>query len=182
MNYVHNATTSNRTVDNKLKTKGRSTDREISEESQSSSILTSNFESRTKNEKLRIFSSFNCFMDFPSSIAEYVNDTFKNEFILSHEDVYAKDKEGEEIEKLPILLDVRVTCSYSQDCTTYFKFDKQYGIETSPERVKTVDNMFHCCTFVTNQTSETCKEAKSLVQKSLFRHSKNQVLLVSLKQ
>ena len=186
--YVHNITSNETVKSNENESNSTSQRRSISINTtslqsalslQNSSIESpSNFTKRTLNN-LSVFSSFNCFMDFPSSIAEYLNYTFKSQFNLGHVDIYEKDIKND-LEKLPILLDVRATCSVDGECKTHFEFDKPYGLETSYEGIMAVDNMFYCCSFdVKNQTSEICKQAKPLVKKSILRESKHPMLLVS---
>ena len=183
VNYVHNVT-SNGTVDlveneSNVKVLSHSVDHGVL----SGLNRSSNSQYSTTSNHMSVYSSFNCFNDFPSSIAEYVNDTFKKQFELGHADIYAKDDEKIDTEKLPILVDVRVACSLSQDCKAYFKFDKQYGTETNNERTMIIDNMFNCCSVdEVNTTNVICEDAKSMVKKSLVRHSKHPTLLVSLKK
>ena len=188
--YVHNIT-ANETVNSDEKESDStlsSQKRSINSDSKQSSMSLPKSTSPAKLEleknvlsayHFSVFSSFNCFMDFPSSIADYFNETFKRQFELGHVDLYEKDIK-DDVEKLPILLDVRATCSVDGKCKTYFEFDKPYGLETSYEGIMAVDNMFYCCSFdVTNQTSEICKQAKPLVKKSILRESKHPMLLVS---
>ena len=184
--YVQNVT-SNRTVNSvenelNLNVQGRSSTTDLSNSQSASNLRNSPSTSNLKNitlNYLSVYSSFNCFTDFPSSIADYINDTFKSQFDLGHVDMYDKDTKSD-IEKLPVLLDVRATCSFSNDCKTYFDFDKQYGVETNFEGTMAVNNMFYCCPFhLTNKTSEVCKQAKPLVKKSILRQSTYPILLVS---
>ena len=186
VNYVQNIT-SNGTVNSlanepNLSVQGRSSTTDLANSQSALSLQNSPSTSNLKNitlNNLSVYSSFNCFADFPSSIADYINDTFKNQFKLGHVDMYETDTKSD-IQKLPVLLDVRATCSFSNDCKTYFDFDKQYGVETNYEGTMTVDNMFYCCPFhLTNKTSEVCKQAKPLVKKSILRQSTYPTLLVS---
>ena len=127
-----------------------------------------------------LFSSFNCFLTFPSSITDYINNTFVEQFHLSHIDIF-KDQQTND-KKLPLLKSVFTSCYADQNCSTFFEYDKQYGIDTSHDSIKQVDDMFHCCSYDhINQTSETCKKAKPSVERSLLSQSKRPVLLVSKK-
>ena len=186
--YVHNITSNETVNSNENESNSTSQRRSISTKTTSLqstlSLKNSSIESPSNLTKiisnnLSVFSSFNCFMDFPSSIAEYLNYTFKSQFELGHVDLYEKDI-NDDVEKLPILLDVRATCSVDGECKTYFEFDKQYGLQTNYEGNMALDNMFYCCALdLTNTTNELCKQAKPLVKKSILRESKNPVLLVS---
>ena len=184
VNYIQNLT-SNEEDPNKsnftIKSNSTSSAKITDDNSTMSSLRSKSsvsLSSATSNH-LSVFSSFNCFADFPNSIADYLNDTFKNQFELGHIDIYEKDTK-EDIDMLPILLDVRATCSLNNYCETYFQFDKQYGIETNYERTIAVDNMFYCCPFQeTNKTSDTCKKATPLVKKSILKQSTYPMLMVS---
>ena len=128
--------------------------------------------------KLLPFSSFDCFLEFPQSITDYINTTFLEEYIQLHKDI--NEKEKGDIEQLPLLESVRTTCFSDQNCTTYFEYDKQYGINTSHDNVLEITKIFYCCPFKQiNTTSEICKYAEPVIERSLMRESKNPLLLVS---
>ena len=139
-----------------------------------------NLEIEVENDlnDLLLFSSFDCFLTFPSSITDYINNTFIEQFNLSHVDIFSDQHENEQ--ELPLLKSVFTSCYADQICTTFFEYDKQYGIDTSHDNVIQVNDIFHCCSYdQINQTSETCKKAKPSIEKSILSHSKRPVLMVS---
>ena len=139
-----------------------------------------NLELQAENDlnDLLPFSSFDCFLTFPKSITDYINNTFIEQFNLSHVDIFSDQHENEQ--ELPLLKSVFTSCYADQICSTFFEYDKQYGTDTSHDNVIQVNDIFHCCSYdQINQTSETCKKAKPSIKKSILSHSKRPILMVS---
>ena len=120
----------------------------------------------------RATSSFNCSDSFPKTLHTYIDYTFKNEFQLSHDDIHQKrpDKEN-----LPVLISVRTHCTIDEGCQTLFEYDKQYGINTTFDNVRKVNDMFLCCPH--ENDSGRCEQAKPDIAKSSVREAKRPVLL-----
>ena len=128
-------------------------------------------------EDLMILSSFDCYSPFPASIEDYINNTFISEFTSSYRDIHQKRPDKE---MLPKLLNVENVCYRNSSCTTILGLDKQYGSNTTYDKLLLVDNVFHCCQYRNLNISEKCRSAKSIVTKSTVQHSKRPILLVDL--
>ena len=128
-------------------------------------------------EDLMILSSFDCYSSFPVSIEDYINNTFISEFSSSYTDIHQKRPDKE---MLPRLLNVQNRCYKNSTCETTLSLDKQYGSNTTHDKLLVADNIFHCCEYSNSNLSGKCKEAKPLVLKSTVQHSKKPILFVDL--
>ena len=128
---------------------------------------------KKKNQPdLSVLSSFDCSRPFPQTLHSYIDNTFKTEFQLSHDDIHQKRPDEE---SLPVLMDVQTNCTVDSECQTLFEYDKQYGINTTVDNVRKVNDMFLCCPH--ESASNRCKQAKSIIRKSSVREAKSPVLL-----
>ena len=101
-------------------------------------------ESKKNDKDLVVMASFDCFRPFPTSLVDYLDNTFKNEFVLSHIDIHKKRPDKE---ILPILKKVDAECYQNRECDTNFEYDKQYGDRTTYDNIAKVRGVFYCCYF-----------------------------------
>ena len=178
VNYVHNSTDDqNQTTTAELST--------ISSVLPMSNTLPSNHtiiinQVSAKNEvDLVVLSSFNCYSKFPEVIHEYINNTFRSEFKLSHNDIHKNYNDSAQEQILPLLTDVSTSCKFGQGCTTTLDYDKQYGTNTTFDNKLLVNGSFYCCSYAVGSADpKVCQEAKLKQDKSTLRESKEPVLLV----
>ena len=101
-------------------------------------------EAKKPENDLLVMASFDCFKPFPSSLVDYLDNTFKNEFVLSHIDIHKKRPDKE---ILPVLQRVDAECYKNRECDTNFEYDKQYGHRTTHDNIAKVRGVFYCCYF-----------------------------------
>ena len=127
---------------------------------------------------LQILSSFDCVKSTPSVLLDYMSTMFVNEYGRSHKDIHSVHKIDQTI---PLLNQFNINCGIDQNCSTLFQYDKQYGLQTSPDKTFKQNELFYCCPSVhslTNVTmSNVCKRAQTVAQKSIFRESNDSTFL-----
>ena len=130
------------------------------------------------NSDLQVLSSFDCVKSIPTVLLNYISNMFINEYGKSHKDFHLQQKIDE---TLPLLKEFSINCGSDQNCSTVFKYDKQYGINTTADKTYQREHVFYCCPSVHSLTNETvsdvCKRAQSVVWRSAFRESKESMFL-----
>ena len=127
---------------------------------------------------LQVLSSFDCVKSIPTVLLDYMSAMFLNEYGQSHTDFHSQYKIDE---TLPMLNQFNISCGIDQNCSTLFQYDKQYGLKTTADSTFKRKEVFYCCPSVHNSRNETisnvCKQAQSVVGKSVFRESKDSTFL-----
>ena len=127
---------------------------------------------------LQVLSSFDCVKSIPTVLLEYLSNMFLNEYGRSHKDFHSQQRIDEE---LPLLEKFSINCDVDQNCSALFQYDKQYGLKTSADNMYQREEIFYCCPsvhFPSNEPiSNVCKRAQAVVEKSVFRESKESTFL-----
>ena len=114
----------------------------------------------------------------PTVLLDYISNTFLNEYGQSHEDFHFQYNIDE---TLPLLKELNVNCGVDQKCSTSFQYDKQYGLNTTAEKIYQRNDIFYCCPSVHHKRnltiSNVCNRAHEVVGKSVFRESKDSSFL-----
>ena len=127
---------------------------------------------------LQVLSSFDCVKSIPAVLLDYVSSMFLNQYGKSHTDFHFQQKIDE---TLPLLKQFNISCGIEQNCSTFFQYDKQYGLNTTADKTFQRKDVFYCCPSVHNLTNATisnvCNSAQAVAQKSIFRESKDSTFL-----
>ena len=127
---------------------------------------------------LQVLSSFDCVKSIPTVLLDYISNTFLTEYGRSHTDFHSQHR----VDKtLPLLKSFNINCGIGQKCSTLFQYDQQYGLNTTSNNTYLREDIFYCCPSAHNKMDQTisdvCMRAHEIVEKSVFRESKNSTFL-----
>ena len=135
-------------------------------------------ESKKISTDLHVLSSFDCVKSIPTVLLDYISNTFLNEYGRSYDDFHSLQKMKETV---PLLKHLNINCGIDQNCSTLFQYNKQYGLDTTADKTYNRKEIFYCCPSFHNSIDETtsnvCKRAQSIAEKSVFRESKTSTFL-----
>ena len=127
---------------------------------------------------LQVFSSFDCVKSLPTVLLDYISNMFLNEYGRSHNDFHSQQRIDE---TLPLLKQFTINCGMDQNCSSFFQYDKEYGLNTTADKTYQRKKLFYCCPSIHNSRNEPrsniCKRAQAVVGKSVFRESRNSTFL-----
>ena len=128
---------------------------------------------------LQVLSSFDCVKSIPRVLTDYMSNMFLNQYGRSHEDFHTQQRTDV---TLPKLEKFNIDCGVDQNCSTWFQYDKQYGLSTTADNTYQGKEIFYCCPSVHSLTlnetiSKVCRRAQSVAGKSVFRESKEPTFL-----